>query len=86
MRVRIFLGGRNYDLSDSLPECLTLPEGASVDDALGALAGYLPRDRSLPGTCLIAVSGNHIGSLHQHPAQSLKDGDELLILSPVAGG
>jgi len=86
MRVRIVVGGRNYDLADSLPEHVTLPEGASVDDALKALVGHIPKNRSLPGSCLIAVSGTHLGSLRQHRGQLLKDGDELLVLSPVAGG
>ena len=86
MRVRVFVSGRNYDLADSLPEHLMLPEGASVDDALRALVGCIPKNRSLPGSCLIAVSGTHLGSLQQHRPQLLKDGDELLVLSPVAGG
>jgi molybdopterin converting factor small subunit len=86
MKVRIVVGGRNYDLADSIPQQLTLPEGASVDDALTALLGHVPKNRSLSGSCLIAVSGVHLGSLQRHHAQLLQDGDELLVLSPVAGG
>ncbi len=86
MNVRIVVSGRNYDLAHSIPEELTLSERASVDDALKTLAGFLPKNRCLPGSCLLAVSGVHLGSLQQHRAQLLKDGDELLVLSPVAGG
>ncbi len=86
MNVRIVWAGRNYDLAASLPEELTLPEGASVDDALQSLTERLPPNRSLPGTCLIAVSGIHLGCLQHHRNQPLKDGNELLVLWPVAGG
>ncbi len=86
MNVRIVWAGRNYDLAASLPDELTLPESASVDDALKMLSGCLPHNRRLPGTCLIAVSGTHLGCLQSHRNQPLKDGDELLVLWPVAGG
>jgi molybdopterin converting factor small subunit len=86
MNVRVMLSGRNYHLADSLPQQLTLPEGATVDDALRALTGMLPGDEPLPGTCLIAVSGVHLGTVGRHPSRALRDDDELVVIAPVAGG
>jgi molybdopterin converting factor small subunit len=33
----------------------------------------------------VALSGVHLGTLRSHQARQLADGDELLILAPVAG-
>ena len=46
----------------------------------------LPGDNPLSASCLVAVSGMHLGTLADHRPQTLKDGDELLLLAPVAGG
>jgi molybdopterin converting factor small subunit len=86
IRVRVVLSGRNYELADSVPAQLTLPEGASLDDALRALAQLVPGQRGLPASGLGAVSGTHLGTVERHRPQVLHDGDELLVLVPVAGG
>lgn len=86
MRIRVAVSGRSYDAVAKLPEHLTLPEGASVDDALGAVAGLLPEGKRLPESCLIAVSGAHLGTLGNHRGHVLGEGDELVIIAPVAGG
>ncbi|MGA2616179.1 MAG: MoaD/ThiS family protein [Thermoguttaceae bacterium] len=86
MNVNIVVAGREYDLAQAIPEQLTLPERASLDDALQALAQLLPPDRQLPASCLLAVSGKHLGTLGSHQPAPLADGDELLLLAPVAGG
>ncbi|MGD0901186.1 MAG: MoaD/ThiS family protein [Thermoguttaceae bacterium] len=86
MRIHIVLSGRNYDAGEAIPAELTLAEGASLDDALAALAGHLPGGNSLPATCLVAVSGTHLGTLGGHRPRLLRDGDEVLLLTPVAGG
>jgi len=86
MNVRVVLSGRNYDVADSVPEQLTLPDGASVDDALQRLAPLIPGEKGLPGSCLLAVSGTHLGTVNKHRPRVLSDGDELLVLAPVAGG
>ena len=86
MQVRVVLSGRNYELADSVPGQLTLPEGASLDDALRTLAPLVPSDRVLPRSALVAVSGTHLGTVNRHRPQVLRDGDELLVLAPVAGG
>lgn len=86
LSVRVAYVGRNYDAARSMPQQLSLPDGATVDDALHALAGHLPADRPLSPSCLVAVSGLHLGTLADHVPRPLHDGDELFLLSPVAGG
>jgi molybdopterin converting factor small subunit len=86
MKVKVVFSGRSYDAAESIPDQLTLADGSSVDDALEALAELFPDGRPLPETCLIAVSGAHLGTLRNHTARQLEDGDELVLIAPVAGG
>jgi molybdopterin converting factor small subunit len=85
MHIRVVFAGRNYDRTQAVPACLDLPEGSTVDAALEALQASLG-GKSLPESCLVAVSGVHLGTLRAHQAHPLRDGDELLLLAPVAGG
>ena len=86
MNIRIVVTGRFYHTMDSLPEELTMPDGASVDDALQELTSRLPADQSLPTSCLVAVGGRHLGTLADHQPATLNDGNELVLIAPVAGG
>ena len=86
LNVRVIFMGRGYDAAQSLPGHLCLPDGATLDDALVDILGHLPVDHPLSTTCLIAVSGVHLGTMADHPSKTLNDGDELLLLAPVAGG
>ncbi len=86
MVIGIVVSGRNYDLADRMPRQLTLRDGASLDEALGTLAASLPDGQGLPASCLVAVSGTHLGTVGRHRDQPLAHGDELLLLAPVAGG
>jgi molybdopterin converting factor small subunit len=86
MQVRLMISGRHYDWSRPLPGELTLADGATLDDALKAVAAMLPEGRQLPESCLVAVSGQHVGTLRSHQARALREGDELLLFAPVAGG
>ncbi len=86
MNVRVVFSGRNYHLADCLPQQLTLPEGASVDEAIRSLAGSLPADQRLPDSCLLAVSGAHLGTVGRHQPRQLQENDELVLIAPVAGG
>lgn len=86
MRVRLFVSGRHYDLAAKMPEELTLDDGATLDDALERLRSLASEGRQLSGSCLVAVSGRHCGTLASHRPEPLRDGDELVILAPVAGG
>lgn len=85
MQVRVVIAGRNYHTAQDVPSRLSLPEGSTLDAALEALAALLG-GRPLPETCLIAVSGTHLGTLRAHQSRELRNGDELLLLAPVAGG
>ncbi len=86
MKIKLIITGRAYDAAVDVPGELTLPDGATLDDALQALAEDLPPQRPLPPTCLVAVSGSHVGTLGSHAARELQDGDELVLIAPVAGG
>lgn len=86
MRVNLAISGRNYDAAKALPRHLDLPEGCRLDEAIGTLAALFPSGQRLPDSCLVAVSGVHLGTLGKHRAHQLKDGDELLLIAPVAGG
>jgi molybdopterin converting factor small subunit len=86
MKVRVVFSGRSYDAAEALPDSLDLADGAALDEALRQLAGLMPEGKGLPKSCLVAVSGKHLGTLHSHRPHSLRDGDELVLIAPVAGG
>ncbi len=86
MKVRVVISGRSYDTAAKMPEHVTLPEGCQIDEALQTVTELLPSGKGLPGSCLIAVSGTHLGTLDHHRPQVLADGDELVVIAPVAGG
>jgi molybdopterin converting factor small subunit len=86
MKVRVVISGRSYDTAETIPEHLTLPDGSSVDEALQAVARLIPGGKGLPDSCLLALSGIHLGTLRNHKPRVLNDGDELVLIAPVAGG
>ena len=86
MQVKVIISGRNYHTLGSIPARLDLPEGCTLHDAIQTAAAALPAGVSLPEACLVAVSGKHLGTLHSHLPCVLKEGDELLLIAPVAGG
>ena len=86
MRIRIVVTGRSYHTADGLPDQIDLPDGSTVDDALRVLAGRLRAEESFPASCLIAVAGEHVGTIASHHNKLLQSGDELLLIAPVAGG
>ncbi len=86
MKVRVVIVGRGYSDGSVYPESLALPEDATVEHALIELAALLPVESALSATCLVAVSGRHVGTIGRHDNTSLRDGDELVVLAPVAGG
>ncbi|MCO6454630.1 MAG: MoaD/ThiS family protein [Pirellulaceae bacterium] len=86
MKIQVIYTGRGYQLAELLPDELELDDAAGVGDALRLLAKRLPADVRLPDTCLISVSGQHLGTLAQHNSVRLRDGDELTLIAPVAGG
>ena len=86
MRIRVAITGRSYHTTEQLPDEVTLPDASSVDDAIALLAEQLPNESQLPASCLVAVSGEHLGTLANHQQRKLVDGDELTLIAPVAGG
>ena len=86
MKIRVSMMGRHYHEAERLPELLDLQEQASLDDALDRLGELLAPGDGFPGSCLVAVSGKHVGTIASHSSVTLMDGDELMLLAPVAGG
>ncbi len=98
MKIQLVISGRHHPTSDAVPQCLDLSDGATVDDALKSLAEQLSgvtgsdsvtgsdNDAPLSNSCLIALSGTHLGTLADHQSPPLRDGDELVVIAPVAGG
>lgn len=58
-----------------------LRPNASVADAVTLLRAGVPNGAQLPERPLVAVNQTHV--LHEH---LLRDGDELALLPPLAGG
>ncbi|MHB8971297.1 MAG: hypothetical protein ACYC4N_12695 [Pirellulaceae bacterium] len=86
MRLKFTYMGRGYEHSSRLPDYLELPEVATVDVALGVLEQQLAGTRSLAGSCLVVVSGKHLGTVARHENIVLAATDELMLIAPVAGG
>jgi molybdopterin converting factor small subunit len=86
MKIRVVFTGRSYPMAEGLPEELTLGEDDRLAAALDQLAARLPQDQPLPASCLVSVSGRHVGTLGSHEDCALRDGDELVLIAPVAGG
>ena len=86
MNVRVVITGRGYPAAEPFPGHLTLADGCSLDEALQTLAALAPAGRGLAASCLVAVSGTHLGTIRSHRPSVLGDGDELMIIAPVAGG
>jgi molybdopterin converting factor subunit 1 len=60
---------------------ISLPAGATVADLLAALRVKVPQASTLPARLLCAVNLSHV-----LPSHLLRDGDEVAILPPLAGG
>ena len=86
MQIHVVVTGRSYHLAGELPKELTLPEESNVTAALAALQAALPPGETFPASCLVAVSGEHLGTIGKHQETTLRDGDELVLFAPVAGG
>ena len=86
MKIQLVYTGRSYQLAERLPAELDLADAAKLDDALQAVNELLSDDEQLPASCLISISGQHVGTLTSHENVSLKDRDEVILIAPVAGG
>ena len=86
MKIRVVLSGRGYDAADAVPKEWELPQGSTLDALLQAIRERLPKGRELPASCLVAVAGTHLGTAACHAPHELRDGDEVVLIAPVAGG
>ena len=86
MKIKVIFTGRSYQLAKNLPAELTLSDEATLDDAIGVLQEPLTAEQRLPDSCLVSVSGEHLGTLASHRSRALADGEELVLIAPVAGG
>ena len=86
MKIHLILTGRAYQQGEQLPEQLELPDESRLSDALAAITAALPEGESLQGSCLLALGGTHVGTVDQHQDPQLTEGQELLLIAPVAGG
>ncbi len=85
MKIRIVFSGRNYQAGQSLPAALELPQGSTVTEAIEKLAELIG-EGNLPGGCLVALGGTHLGTVASHRPEPLAEDDELVVIAPVAGG
>jgi sulfur-carrier protein len=81
MHVRVRLGSGLARLAPSPLVSLDLDEGATVADACRRLAADQPELAGAIGAALPVVGGEHADR-----ARPLRHGDELALLTPVAGG
>ena len=86
MTLRLMISGRHYNAADGLPVEIDLPESSRVADAVRMVQSLLPDSVKLPSTCLVAVSGKHVGTVLHHTDMNLSDRDEIVFVVPVAGG
>lgn len=86
MKVRLVYSGRGYDAVAKLPAEIPLTDGDDIDQLIAAVNQLLPDDRPLPRSAVVAVAGRHLGTVGQHAPQALREGDEVVIVAPVAGG
>jgi molybdopterin converting factor small subunit len=81
VEVRIRLGNGIARFSPAPRLRLELPDGSTVDDLFACLAADHPELAPALRSALPVLGGVHV-----ERAQTLKDGDELGVLTPVAGG
>jgi len=88
VRIHVKISGRLYDAGATSPTVLDLAPGATVDDALNVLRAEGPAsgDGPIIPQAVLAVSGEHLGTVANHAPRILVENDELLIFAPVAGG
>ncbi len=86
MHVKFMIMGRSYDQAAALPDHISVETDAGVTDAIDQVGQMLPAGHALPESGLVVVSGKHLGTVARHENEPLRDGDELVIIAPVAGG
>lgn len=80
-KVRVLYFAAARDLASKSAETLALPEGASIGDAAMEIRRLHPNLKSLRNSAKFSVNLVLVDE-----AAALKDGDEVGVLPPVAGG
>ncbi len=80
LTLRVHLFGRYAELLGSEELALSLPEGGTVSDAIEQLR-QRPGGQQLPSRLFAAVNTEQVPG-----SRPLRDGDELALLPPLAGG
>ena len=75
------LFARYAEITGSEEVALDLPEPATVADAVLLLRAKVPNGELLPERPLVALNQEHV-----LPEDCLREGDELALLPPLAGG
>jgi molybdopterin converting factor small subunit len=86
MKIRVLISGRGYDAAANVPTEWEVADGTTLEELLKAVNRRFPQGRELPSSCLVAVSGAHLGTVVRHSPRELRDGDEVVLIAPVAGG
>lgn len=81
LRIRCRLFARYAEAVGTEEVTLELPAGSTVADAVSRVRAELPGGELLPAAPLVAVNLEHV-----LPSDAVRDGDELAILPPLAGG
>jgi molybdopterin converting factor small subunit len=81
LRVRCRLFARYAEVVGRDEVTLELPPGAVVSDAIATLRRGVRGGDALPERPLVAINLQHV-----LPGTHLRDGDELALLPPLAGG
>ena len=85
MKIRITYLGRSYQHAESLPEQIELEPRSTIANAVAKVNALLI-NAELPASCLVTVSGEHMGSVAGFTDRELREGEELVLIAPVAGG
>lgn len=86
VKIRLVVTGRGYHAAESLPDQWEVPDHATVDDLMRLVMERYGDGAGWSATCLIAVAGRHLGTVASHEPAALRDGDEVTLIAPVAGG
>jgi|GEM_PF-812132 len=86
LKIRLIISGRGYDAAQHVPAQWNVPESTTLATLIQSVQERMPVGHKLAPSCLVAVSGTHLGTLARHTPRELREGDEVVLIAPVAGG
>ena len=81
MRVTVRFFASHREATGLSTYVVDVPDGASAADVLRSLYGPFPKLKTASSSVAFAVNRNQV-----NPATPLREGDELALLPPMAGG